>query len=57
VVALISFTRDALMKGIDYDKVEALNEMAREIFDLDDNLEEIYRSPALHLVPTLVQLF
>jgi hypothetical protein len=57
VAALISFTRDAMMRGIDFDKVESLNEKARDIFDLDDNLEEVYRSPAIQLVPTMVQLF
>ena len=45
------------MRGINYDQVESLNEQARDIFELDDSLEESYRSLDLQLVPILVQLF
>jgi hypothetical protein len=31
-----------------------LNERAREVFDLDESLEETYRSLEIELVPTLV---
>lgn len=47
VTTLIVFTREAMKRGIDYDSVESLNEKARDIFDLDDNLQEVYRSPAI----------
>ena len=41
---LIQRTRKALTEGLDYDQVESLNERASEIFDLDETLEETYRS-------------
>ena len=54
---LVSVTRQTMIEGLDYDKLETLNERAREVFDLDEQLEETYRSLAVQLVPSLVQLY